>query len=191
MKQDLPMTGDGHPLPRLDLQAPQHVGAILLALREVLVALFEAEATFGEPRFRPAEAPLAHELTVAIGFSGDVDGWLALGMSRATAVALARTLMADPATAFGVLAGEGLDEVGNVLAGACAMALHRRGFRLKLGQPVVAVDEPLAIAWPTPLVLEVPVTPAEGRLDVAIGMRVRGAVPPPAALRIERIPLEF
>ena len=179
------------PLATLDVQAPQHIGAILYALREVLALLFDADVAFGEPGFRPAAAPLDHELAVAIGFTGDVDGWLALGMSRATAVALGRTLSADQAEAFGVLSSDGLHEVANILAGACAIALHRRGFRLKLGHPVIAIDEPLAIAWPTPLVLEVPIDPAEGRILVTIGMRVRGAVPPATAVRIERISLDF
>lgn len=175
----------------LDVQAPQHVGAILLALREVLALLCDADATFGEPRFRPAREPLDHELAVAIGFSGDVDGWLALGMSRATAVAIARGLATDDEVVYGVWSNEGLGEVGNVLAGACAMALHRRGFRLKLGDPVVAIDEPLTLPWPTPMVLEVPLAPGEGRIQVAIGMRVRGAEPPCTPIRIERISLDF
>lgn len=175
----------------LDVQAPQHVGAILHALREVLALLCDADATFGEPRFRPAREAFDHELAVAIGFSGDVDGWLALGMSRATAVALARGLATDPAEVYAVWSDDGLGEVGNVLAGACAMALHRRGFRLKLGEPVVAIDEPLTLPWPTPLVLEVPIAVADGRIAVSIGMRVRGAAPPAWPLRIERMSLEF
>lgn len=179
------------PAAALDVQAPHHVGAILHALREVLALLYDADARFGEPRFRAAGAPLEYELAVAIGFSGDVDGWLALGMSRATAVALAGTLTASQAEAFGVLSDAGLLEVANVMAGACAMSLHRRGFRLKLGDPVVAIDEPLTLPWPTPLVLEVPIDPVEGRIEVAIGMRVRGAVPPTTAIRIEAMPLEF
>ncbi len=179
------------PLAALDVQAPHHIGAILHALREVLALLFDADATFGEPQFRTATAPLEHELAVAIGFSGDVDGWLALGMSRSTAVALAGTLTENQAEVFGVLSNDGLLEVANIMAGACAMSLHRRGFRLKLGDPVVAIDEPLTLPWPTPLVLVVPIDPVEGRIEVSIGMRVRGAVPPPTAIRIERIPLEF
>lgn len=62
------------------------------------------------------------------------------------------------------------------------MALHKRGFRLKVGQPVVAVDEPLRVAWPRPLVLEVPVDLPQGRLQAAIGMKVRGAHTPAASL---------
>lgn len=175
----------------LDVQAPAHVGAMLHGLRALVSALFEAEARFGEPGFRPAARPLEHDLTLAVRFSGDVEGWLALGMSRATGVALAGTLSADPAEAYAFLAAEGLEELANLMAGACAMALHRRGFKLALGHPVVAIDEALAVAWPTPLALEVPLFPAEGRIDVAIGVRVRGAEPPTPAMRVGRIPFDF
>lgn len=165
------------PTAALDAQAPQHVGAILFALREVLALLFEVDLSYGTPAFRPSSAPLEHELAVAVAFTGDVEGWLALGMSRATAVALSGTLGRDQAEAYAAMAGDGLHEVANVMAGACAMTLHKRGFKLKLGHPTVALDEPLTVNWPNALVLEVPFQLPQGQIRACVSLKIRGAVP--------------
>jgi len=159
----------------LDGQTPQHLGALLHGLRRVLSALFETELRYGSPVFRSAHLPVQAELVVAMGFTGDVDGWLALGMSRATAVAVAGTLTPDRSRAFAAMAGDGLDEVAHVLGSACGMSLHKRGYRMKLAQPLVAVDEPLQLPWPTPLVLEVPVDLPQGRLLATIALKVHSA----------------
>jgi CheY-specific phosphatase CheX len=157
----------------LDGQTPQHLGALLHGLRRVLSVLFETELRYGSPAFRSAHLPVQAELVVAMGFTGDVDGWLALSMSRATAVALAGTLTPDRSQAFAAMAGDGLHEVANVLGSACGIALHKRGYRMKVDQPIVAVDEPLHLPWPTPMVLEVPVDLPQGRLLATIALKVR------------------
>lgn len=77
------------PLAALDAQTPQHLGALLFGLRRVLELLFEADLAYGEPAFRSASTPVRAELVVAIGFSGDVDGWAAPVGWRCTSAASA------------------------------------------------------------------------------------------------------
>ena len=53
-------------------QVPAHLRAVLAATQETLGFLFDAQPTFGQGRVCPAQMPREHEVSVIVGFMGDV-----------------------------------------------------------------------------------------------------------------------
>ena len=153
-------------------QAPSHVRAILLATQETLALLFDVAPTFGEARVCSAQTPRESETSVIVGFTGAVQGQILLGMTRATANALAGALLMEELTAFDEMTVSGMAEIANIVAGGCATALHQKGWPTSITVPSVISGEHVQITWPNLFVLETVLTLPMGQIAMAVGLKV-------------------
>lgn len=153
-------------------QAPAHVYAILTATQETLGALFKAEPVFGQARVCPAKMPREHEVNVVVGFTGDVEGHVLLGMSKAEAVAMASGLLMEDLAAWGDMSASGMAEIANIVAGSCATALHQQGFSANITVPTVIAGKRVQVSWPNLYILDSSLSLPCASIGFAVGVKV-------------------
>lgn len=158
--------------PPLPSQAPAHVRAILAATHETLGLLFETEPVFGEARVCPAQTPRSSDVVVIVSFTGGVSGHILLGTSRETACAMASALLMEDVVVFDQLTRSGMAEIANIVAGACATALHRDGFETNITVPSVIAGEHIEVSWPNLFILDTSLVLPAGEIKMAVGLKV-------------------
>ena len=158
--------------PSLPTEAPTHVRAIMFATYARLGTLFDVEPDFGETRVCPALNVRGNDVIVIVSFTGQVKGHVLLGMSRPTACAVAAALLMEPPAAFGELTRSAVAEIGNIVAGGCATALHQEGYDAAITVPSVIVGERVEVAWPHLFVIETAIMLPAGPVDLAVGLQL-------------------
>ena len=153
-------------------QVPPHVRALLVATQETLGLLFDAEPTFGPGKASPAHAARSHDVNVIVGFTGAVQGQMLLGMTKAEAIRLASTLLMEELEAWGELTASGIAEIGNIVAGGCATALHQHGYVVSITVPSVVAGERVEVTWPNLFVLDTSLSLPDAQVGLAIGVKV-------------------
>lgn len=153
-------------------QVPPHVRALLVATQETLGLLFDAEPSFGPGKASPAQVARSHDVNVIVGFTGAVQGQMLLGMTRAEAIRLASVLMMEDLEEWGELTASGIAEIGNIVAGGCATALHQHGYAVSITVPSVVAGERVEITWPNLFVLDTSLALPDALVGVAIGVKV-------------------
>lgn len=139
--------------------------------RQALGQLFNDEPVMGELTTRPGELPSECEVSVSVGFVGDLQGQLMLGMPRRVALEMAGTLLMSPIAEFDDLAQSGMAEIGNIVAGTCATVLGAEGLTLNITLPSVIEGEHVKVRFPQLTVYESSARMAVGPLVIAIGLK--------------------
>lgn len=160
-----------------DLQAPIHIQAILTATGQTLGMLFDDEPQIEAPAVKSAKSPTETQVSVMVGFTGDVKGQILLGMSRRMAMDMAGTLLGSRLDTFDELTKSAMTEIANMTAGACATELHGHGLESNITVPTVIAGEHVQVSWPNLYILETPVTMRLGTITLAIGLELGRATP--------------
>lgn len=155
-------------------QAPEHVRAILTATAETLALLFDAEASYVDPRVCPASRPRVSDVSVIVGFTGAVQGQILLGLDKAAACRMASVLLMEEIDTWGEMTASGMAEIANIVAGGCATALHQKGWPSNITVPSVIAGEQVQISWPNLFVLETTLSLPMGTIAMAVGLKVTG-----------------
>lgn len=154
------------------LQAPVHIQAIIRATSQTFGLLFNDEPSIGAPQVKPAKSPTESEVSVMVGFTGDVKGQILLGMSKRVAQDMAGTLLGSPVDTYDELVNSAMAEIGNMTAGSCATELHGHGFESNITVPTVIVGTHVQVSWPNLYILETQVRSSIGEVTLAIGLKI-------------------
>jgi chemotaxis protein CheX len=155
-----------------NIQAPVHIQAILTATRQTMAMLFSDDPRIEAPVVKPAKSPTATEVSVMVGFTGDVKGQILLGMSRRMAQDMAGTLLGTTLDTFDELTQSAMAEIANMTAGSCATELHGRGLASNITVPTVIAGEQVQVSWPNLYILETTIALRMGSLTLAIGLKI-------------------
>jgi chemotaxis protein CheX len=154
------------------MQAPIHIQAILTATSQTLGMLFNDEPSIQAPTVKSAKSPTETEVSVMVGFTGDVKGQILLGMSRKMAQDMAGALLMSPLDTFDELTKSGMAEIANMVAGSCATELHGHGLESNITVPTVIAGEHVQVSWPNLFILETTVAMEMGAITLAIGLKI-------------------
>ena len=133
--------------------------------------LFDHAPEAAPPTCRPGALPSPSEVSVSVGFVGDMSGQVVLGMSRAVALEMAGTLLMAPLADFDEIAQSGMAEVGNMVAGACATALAEQGPAINITVPTLISGDAVQGRIPQLTIFETTFQLPFGPLRFAVGVR--------------------
>lgn len=126
------------------------------------------------------EAIPSIEYLVMVGVAGEASGSVVVAMAEGSALRLACALLQRPPEDLDEeLVCSGLGEVGNIVAGHVATALHEAGIQADIGVPSVVQGEHLAVHVPSRVLHSHQWDTAIGRLAIGIGLARELAVPHP------------
>jgi chemotaxis protein CheX len=154
------------------MQAPVHIQAILTATSQTLGMLFNEAPAIEAPVVKSAKSPTGSEVSVMVGFTGDVKGQILLGMSKRMAQDMAGTLLGSPIESFDELVKSAMAEIGNMTAGSCATELHNQGLESNITVPTVIAGDHVQVSWPNLYILETTVKLRFGQITLAIGLKI-------------------
>lgn len=128
------------------------------------------EVTRGQLRLESSKAT-SGEVNVAIGVTGDAEGFVIYGLSERTAKGIAAALINAPVPVFDELAESAIAEMGNVITGQAAMRLEQHGYVCKLSPPTIISGKGVVISTLDIQRLVVPLELPLGYLEMTVALR--------------------
>lgn len=122
----------------------EHVNPFIVSAMDVLQTLgFRVE----RDGLRLHTSPVSgHEVNVAIGITGDIQGQVIVGMAQATALAVARGMIPYEVPEFNELAKSSIQELTNMLGGNASSALGQLGLKTNLSVPSMFLGKEVMIS---------------------------------------------
>jgi chemotaxis protein CheX len=150
---------------------PAQLDAFLEGACQTFGMLFGAEPDHTPFIPESAHAVAEREASVVVGFAGDVSGQIMLGMSREAAMGMAGTLLMAPVETFDEMTHSAIAEIANMTAGACATALHGRGWTANITVPTVILGDHVRVSWPNLTLYQATLSLPFGRVILAVGLK--------------------
>jgi len=113
----------------------------------------------------------ADDVTVLIGVTGMVKGFVLYGMSRSTATRLISATLKEPVPFFNSMVESGIAEMGNVIAGLATVDLEKNGYQCTISPPTVLIGKGVVISTVNIKGLHVPLECEHGRLQIWVALK--------------------
>lgn len=110
------------------------------------------------------------EISVMIGVAGAVRGAIIIGLSRATALHFAATMLGCPADEVEPLADSGMAEIANCIAGRSCALLADRGISADITTPTVLIGNGARVSTVNIPRVCMPLTTEWGAVDLQIAL---------------------
>jgi chemotaxis protein CheX len=114
----------------------------------------------------------SHQVNVAVGVTGDINGHIIFGMSLQTADRIATAMIGVPIRTFDKLAASAIAELGNMVGGNGLLHLSESGYVCDITPPTVIRGQNVEISTLAIPALVIPLNVEQGELLLTIGLQV-------------------
>lgn len=144
----------------------------LEAAVEVFRTMAGLEPRRGVPRIKGQEAG-AFDVSGVVGFTGQVQGFVALSFREAAALYVAGAFMGEAVSAVDAEVKDAVGELANMVAGGAKSALAAAGYELRISIPSVIVGPGHSISRPRGIpCFEIPFETQGGPFSVELCLKL-------------------
>lgn len=148
----------------------QTINTVIAAGAEVLRAEIGSDVSVGEPRKVPNSAT-SNDITALITFAGEIDGVVAIGMSRKDAGATIAHMMSDASAADDTgMVESGVAELANMVAGRVHGLLAEQDIVCEVSSPIVVHGKGATVKTTKTRRVAVPMSLETGCLELSISL---------------------
>ena len=136
------------------------------------------EAVLGEVPTKSVPSALSMTQTdkpvnIVVGITGSAVGYVIIGMSNQTALAIASTMIYDPVKVFSSIVASAIGELANMICGQALTKISEAGFNCDITPPTIIRGREIDIATPAIPAIVVPLLLKAGEITLTIAIQNR------------------
>ncbi len=149
----------------------EYINPFVLSATSILEQVAQLKVTRGEVSLRPRMFSTA-EVSVLLGVTGDVEGQVIYGLSRDTALAIAKRMMSNlTLEGFDEVACSAIGELGNMITGHATGILEKEGIVIRISSPAIITGQQVSVSSTKGAILGVPLESEAGTLEINVSLQ--------------------